>query len=243
MIGERLKQLRIQNKKTHKDVASALMISRQAYGFYENEKRTPDIEALSRLAQFYGVSISYILGESENAGVSDHQPGLAISAKLIELRKQIKKSQAAVASDLKISQQAYSFYENNKRSPDYETLRKIAAYYNVSMAYLLGETNQKNFSSNIPPSNDTVVTANPDIVSIKDLSTIERVFFKAYLQLDHDIRQKLVEHFTEALDTHREELTTQKDIEAELDRYRLELEAERLGKTSSASGGRKRDLG
>ncbi len=65
MLGERLKQLRILNSKTHKEIAEILIISRQAYGFYENEKRSPDFETLKKLADYYNVSMAYLLGETD----------------------------------------------------------------------------------------------------------------------------------------------------------------------------------
>lgn len=166
-----------------------------------------------------------------------------IGVRLTELREELNKSQTAVAQDLNMSPSSYSLYERNKRSPDYVTLSTIAKYYNVSMAYLLGETNQKNFVNPMIASENESEEYDPNTVSIKDLTEIERVFFKAYLQLDHEIRQKLVTHFSDALDSHRKEISVQKDIDAEVERYRLELEAERFGKTSSASDGRKRGLG
>lgn len=166
-----------------------------------------------------------------------------IGNRLKQLREEKNLPKATLAKELNMTPQSYGLYENEKRSPDYQTLKKLANYFTVSMAYLLGETDQKNFSSNTAPLNDFVETANPNVINIEDLSAIEKVFLQAYRQLDRDMRQKFIEHFIEALDTHRAELATQKNIEAELERYRLELEAEHLGKTSSASGGRKRGLG
>lgn len=163
--------------------------------------------------------------------------------RLTELREQLKMTQTAVAVALNMTPSSYSLYERGKRSPDYETLKKIANFYNVSMAYLLGETDQKNFPSAALPQASTPPAADPDVINIKALSSLEKHLFKTYLELDYDIRQKLVEHFREAFDTYKEQETARKDIEAELERYRLELEAEHLGKTSSASGGRKRNLG
>lgn len=165
-----------------------------------------------------------------------------IGQRLKLLRLELDKSQTYIAKDLNISQQTYSFYENEKRSPDYETLKKIASYYNVSMAYLLGETDQKNSSPTLPQVAPPPV-ADPNVINIKALSSLERHLVKAYLELDYDVRQKLVKHFREAFDTYKEEETAQKDIEAELERYRLELEAELLAKKTVSSNNRKRNLG
>lgn len=62
------------------------------------------------------------------------------------LRKQKKMTQAKLAKYLSLGESTISFYESGKRTPDFELLRKIAAYFNVSTDYLLGVTefpNQK----------------------------------------------------------------------------------------------------
>ncbi len=53
------------------------------------------------------------------------------------IRKQRKLNQLKVASDLNISREALSHYENGKRSPDINMLRKISDYFNVSIDFLI----------------------------------------------------------------------------------------------------------
>ena len=52
-------------------------------------------------------------------------------------RKQKKLNQLKVALDLNISREALSHYENGKRSPDIEMLRKLSAYFDVSIDFLI----------------------------------------------------------------------------------------------------------
>jgi transcriptional regulator with XRE-family HTH domain len=58
--------------------------------------------------------------------------------RLAELRNKKGLPQADLAADLKISRQAYSLYEINKRQMNYETLCLLADYHEVSTDYLLG---------------------------------------------------------------------------------------------------------
>ena len=58
------------------------------------------------------------------------------------IRKTKKYSQLKVAMDLSISREALSHYENGKRSPDLQMLRKLSEYFNVSIDFLV---NGKNF--------------------------------------------------------------------------------------------------
>ena len=62
--------------------------------------------------------------------------------RLRELRTNMKLTQADVAKFLKVSTQAYNFYETGKREPDNETLQKLASFFDVSIDYLLGRTNE-----------------------------------------------------------------------------------------------------
>ena len=57
--------------------------------------------------------------------------------KYLENCRQRKLNQLKVASDLNISREALSHYENGKRSPDINMLRKISDYFNVSIDFLI----------------------------------------------------------------------------------------------------------
>lgn len=57
-----------------------------------------------------------------------------------ELRQQNNLTQVRLAMDLSISQNTLSRYETDEREASYGTLKKIADYFNVSIDYLLRET-------------------------------------------------------------------------------------------------------
>ena len=63
--------------------------------------------------------------------------------RLKELRKQHKISQLKMALDLNMNQNTISRYENMEREADYATLIRLADYFDVSLDYLLGRTNDK----------------------------------------------------------------------------------------------------
>ena len=56
---------------------------------------------------------------------------------LRSIRKQKGLNQLKVALDLNISREALSHYENGKRSPDVQMLRKLSEYFNVSIDFLV----------------------------------------------------------------------------------------------------------
>ena len=66
---------------------------------------------------------------------------LNIGNRLKQLRNEYGILQKDLAEQLNLSQQTISLYESNKRQPDYDTLRTIAEFFNVSTDYILGITN------------------------------------------------------------------------------------------------------
>ena len=53
------------------------------------------------------------------------------------VRKARNLNQQKVAMDLNISRESLSHYENGKRSPDIQMLRKLSEYFNVSIDFLI----------------------------------------------------------------------------------------------------------
>ena len=53
------------------------------------------------------------------------------------IRKEKNLNQLKVATDLNISREALSHYENGKRSPDVYMLCKLSEYFNVSIDFLI----------------------------------------------------------------------------------------------------------
>ncbi|WP_018131374.1 helix-turn-helix domain-containing protein [Effusibacillus pohliae] len=63
MLAKRLSMLR--GTKTQQEVADALGISRARYAHYESGRNEPDLDTLVRLADYYHVSLDYLLGRSD----------------------------------------------------------------------------------------------------------------------------------------------------------------------------------
>lgn len=65
--------------------------------------------------------------------------------KLKELRKAKKISQQRLAIELHLTQNTVSRYERGERQADYQTLIALADFFNVSIDYLLGRTDNPTF--------------------------------------------------------------------------------------------------
>lgn len=66
--------------------------------------------------------------------------------RLKELRTKRKKSQVSLGIDLGVSQDTISRYERGEREADYQMLLDIANYFNVSLDYLFGRTDNPNIN-------------------------------------------------------------------------------------------------
>ena len=64
VFGKRLKELRKENGYTIESFAEVVGIAKSTLGYYENEKRLPDIEILTRIADALNVNADYLLGRT-----------------------------------------------------------------------------------------------------------------------------------------------------------------------------------
>lgn len=63
--------------------------------------------------------------------------------RLKDLREDKDLFQKDIAKILNIAQRTYSGYETEEREMSYNTLKKVAIYYETSVDYILGLTNEK----------------------------------------------------------------------------------------------------
>lgn len=74
MFGKRLREVRKRSKVTLNQLASVIGMSRQAVIKYESGERFPDEETLVKLADFFSISLDYLLGRN-----SSHAENIAIT--------------------------------------------------------------------------------------------------------------------------------------------------------------------
>lgn len=74
--------------------------------------------------------------------------------RLKELRTEKGVSQQVIADYLGITRQSYSNYELGNREADYETLSKLANYFDTTVDYLIGNSDSKSPVNNSPTDDD-----------------------------------------------------------------------------------------
>lgn len=64
-FGEQLRSLRKSKRLTQKQLGAALGVSYSAISMYERGQRRPKLKALAAIADYFGVSMGYMLGRKE----------------------------------------------------------------------------------------------------------------------------------------------------------------------------------
>ena len=59
-------------------------------------------------------------------------------------------TQIQTSKDIKINNKTLSGYERNVSEPDFDTIKVLAEYYDVSLDYLMGKSNIKNPYNQVP---------------------------------------------------------------------------------------------
>lgn len=139
-----IKKLRKESGLKQQDLAEKLSISRSTVAMWETGKAQPDNETLLKLSSIFNSSIDYILNND------CFSPPASFGERLKELRKEHKLSQEDLGEILYLSKGAVGNWELGTRQPDYDTLKFLAEYFNVSTDYLLGKDATTEHTSTTP---------------------------------------------------------------------------------------------
>ncbi|MDI6604079.1 MAG: helix-turn-helix transcriptional regulator [Thermoanaerobacteraceae bacterium] len=91
MFGERLSQLRKEKGLTQEELAKALNMTRSSLSLYEIGKRDPDTDTLRKIADFFNVSVDYLLGNTDIRNPADEITGvLSDDPELAEFWNELK---------------------------------------------------------------------------------------------------------------------------------------------------------
>ena len=69
-FSERLKTMRAVSGKRQKDIADAMGITSRAYQYYEKGTKEPTLSKIVALADYFDVSLDYIVGRTDNPNIN-----------------------------------------------------------------------------------------------------------------------------------------------------------------------------
>ncbi len=117
--------------------------------------------------------------------------------RISELREQHELTQEQLAKHLDISRAALSHYEKNRRVPDYETLNKIADFFEVTVDYLIGRTEDPRptinkeiqlFAESLELSDEKILERFSLLVDGRELTPEEAKRFIAFVRAERSLK-------------------------------------------------------
>jgi len=73
MFSRILRELRDEKNLTQQELADELGVARMTINFYESNRRTPDINFAVKAANYFNVSVDYLVGNSNVKSKQDHR--------------------------------------------------------------------------------------------------------------------------------------------------------------------------
>lgn len=140
MIGNIIRQLRLQHNYTQNALSERLNLSPSAIGMYEQNRRLPDIDTLSSLANIFSVSSDYLLEITDNSEqYTKAKYKRLLSDTITTLLDEMQMSVEFLASITKIRKQRIQDILQGAK-PDVNELILISESLNESTDFILGLT-------------------------------------------------------------------------------------------------------
>ena len=83
MFGKKLKELRLEKKINQSELGEKIGISPSTVGMYERDQRFPDKDILGKIADYFEVSVDYLLGRTDERNLNKEKPKLDTGIKTI----------------------------------------------------------------------------------------------------------------------------------------------------------------
>ena len=135
---ERYQKLLEKNNVTNYRVSKETGITQTTLSNWKTGKITPKTNTLKKIANYFGVSVSYFTDDTEP---HESKVALEFGNRLKYLRNSKGLMQEELAEIIKTTNATISKYENGHIEPNLETLQLLADFFDVSIDYLLCKTN------------------------------------------------------------------------------------------------------
>jgi len=129
---------------TFREVAQRMGITYVIYSKAVNYGIIPKPIILIRIADFFNTSIEYLLGRNDDDYFDKAEVKETFAVRLEKLRTAENLTYYELSKGINLSKNYFSDWKKKNFLPSLENLISIAEYFNVSIDYLLGRTDEKN---------------------------------------------------------------------------------------------------
>lgn len=111
MLSDKIKALRKEHNMTQNDLAQKLNVAQGAVAMWETDKRTPDVDMLKKIANYFNVSLDWLTGNSEYRNVNEYGGNQELSNVYFSLAKEAQE-EGIDPDDIKL---AFELIKANKK--------------------------------------------------------------------------------------------------------------------------------
>lgn len=159
----RIKDLRKEAGLTQKQLAEQLNVKQNTVSYWEQGKTTPDSNTICQIADYFHVTVNYVLG------LEEEKPNPRIVAQNLRyLMNQYNKQASEVCTDLGFDNSKFDRWLTGLEFPDNNSFEKLQDYFWASPTFLLCDHHFDNDS--IP---DT--TQSQDALDFTDVNTMKNI--------------------------------------------------------------------
>lgn len=174
MFALRLKELRAERDISQRELARALNVSIGAIGNWESRTRMPDAEKLQQIADFFDVSVDYLLGRTDAKNNSaTHKKGGFILVNINKIRSLAKEQGIKlgfIAQKIDVAHTYFADAENKQRDIPNDRLSVIAEILHTTPEYLRDETDDPSAAPANADNNVVIVRGRDGSFSEKKLT-------------------------------------------------------------------------
>jgi helix-turn-helix family protein len=170
----RIGELINSSDKSLKQISQEININYETLSAYKRQLRRPKKENAKILAEYFGVTLSYLLGLDDDSCIDESKKMTPFQSLVRDRGISLKEISEATG----IGYSTLGNYKQGSRSPNAKNAQLLSEYFEVSIPYLLGY--EENFTDNKP--NATI-----SIELVKELSFISEKkskLLQEYIELD-----------------------------------------------------------
>ena len=139
-IIQRLSDIRNEAGMSQAKLAEELGVTQQAVNTYENSDKDIMTSTILRIADYFNVSVDYLMGISESKDILEPRSNDECYKRIGDIRRLKRLSQKQMAELLGVSQQQVGRFESGKYDLSGKRFLQIAEVCDVSLDYLAGRT-------------------------------------------------------------------------------------------------------